>query len=58
MTRAELVAYLGPATVAHIEQGVAAAPPPSPDLIAALRPILTNPAKRRTPPADSAPAAA
>ncbi|MFF6940408.1 hypothetical protein [Streptomyces lavendulae] len=58
MTRAERVALLGPAIVAHIERSVAAAPPPTPELIDALRPILTNPAKRRTPPADSAPAAA
>lgn len=58
MTRAERVALLGPEVVAHIERGVAAAPPPSPELIAALRPILTNPAKRRTPTTSSAPAAA
>ncbi|MFJ1865483.1 hypothetical protein ACIOD1_12710 [Streptomyces sp. NPDC088097] len=57
MTRAELVAYLGPTVVAHIEQGVAAAPPPGPELIAALRPILTNPAKRQAPVADERAAA-
>ncbi|MEU4947663.1 hypothetical protein [Streptomyces lavendulae] len=58
MTRAERLALLGPDFVAYIRESVASAPPPSPELIDALRPILTNPAKRRTPPADSAPAAA
>ncbi|MFJ3173755.1 hypothetical protein ACIPJK_23650 [Streptomyces roseus] len=45
MTRAERLALLGPDVVAHIHREVAAAPPPSPELIAALRPILTNPAR-------------
>ncbi|WKD36562.1 hypothetical protein [Streptomyces xanthophaeus] len=58
MTREERIAILGAATVARLEAEAAAAPPPDAELIAALRPILTNPAKRRTPPADSTPAAA
>lgn len=58
MTRAERRALLGDAVIEQIHRRVAAAPPPDAELIAALRPILTNPAKRRTPPAESAPAAA
>lgn len=58
MTRAERLALLGPDVIAQIHKRVAAAPPPDAELIAALRPILTNPAKRRPPIADSAPAAA
>ncbi|MFB6809465.1 hypothetical protein [Streptomyces sp. NPDC056387] len=58
MTRAERIALLGPEFVAYIRERVAEAPPPDDALIDTLRPILTNPAKRRTPPADSAPAAA
>lgn len=57
MTRAERLALLGPAVVEHVRREAEAAPPMPPELIAALRPILTNPA-RRTPPADTAPAAA
>jgi hypothetical protein len=58
VTRAERLALLGPDFVAYIRERVAAAPPPDAELIAALRPILTNPAKRRTSHAASAPAAA
>ncbi|MFD4740556.1 hypothetical protein ACFWNQ_24810 [Streptomyces virginiae] len=58
MTRAERLALLGPDVIEHIHTLVAAAPPPDAELVAALRPILTNPAKRRTRPADSTPAAA
>lgn len=58
MTRAERLAILGPEVVARCHAHADAAPPPDAELIAALRPILTNPAKRRTPHADSAPAAA
>ncbi|MFI8278568.1 hypothetical protein ACIGBH_27580 [Streptomyces sp. NPDC085929] len=45
MTRAERLALLGPDVIARIRAEAAAAPPPSPELIAALRPILTNPAR-------------
>lgn len=38
---------LGDDVIAHIHREVAAAPPPSPGLIAELRRILTAPAKRR-----------
>ncbi|MFJ5804810.1 hypothetical protein [Streptomyces sp. NPDC093093] len=58
MTRAERIALLGPEYVAYIRQRVAEAPDPDDAHIDELRPILTAPAKRRTPPADSAPAAA
>lgn len=58
MTRAERLALLGPEFLAYIRESVSTAPPPSPELIAALRPILTNPAKRRTPHTNSTPAAA
>lgn len=58
MTRAERLALLGPAVIAQIHERVAAAPPPDAELIAALRPILTNPAKRRTPTSEPAPLAA
>ncbi|MER8233533.1 hypothetical protein [Streptomyces sp. NPDC094049] len=47
---------LGPAVLAHIEANVAAAPPPSPELIADLRRIFTRPAGE-VPVAVSAPAA-
>ncbi|MFD5880889.1 hypothetical protein [Streptomyces yangpuensis] len=39
-------AILGDEVVAHIRKLVDAAPPLSQELIAALRPILTNPARR------------
>ncbi|MFE5492599.1 hypothetical protein ACFQ7Z_21985 [Streptomyces virginiae] len=39
-------AILGDEVVAHIRKLVDAAPPPDQELIAALRPILTNPAQR------------
>jgi hypothetical protein len=58
VTRAERLALLGPAVVEHVRREAEAAPAMPPELIAALRPILTNPARRRTPDADSAPAAA
>ncbi|MFD3802592.1 hypothetical protein ACFWTC_02960 [Streptomyces sp. NPDC058619] len=58
MTRAERLALLGPTVVAHCREEAAAAPPPDAELIAALRPILTSPAKRRTLAAESTPAAA
>lgn len=58
MTRAERLALLGPEVIEQIRQRVAQAPPPDAELIAALRPILTNPAKRRPSVADSAPVAA
>ncbi|MEV8324614.1 hypothetical protein [Kitasatospora sp. NPDC056731] len=40
MTRAERLAILGAATVAEIHHRVEAAPPPTPELIAELRPVL------------------
>lgn len=55
MTRAERLALLGPEFVAHIRKRVAEAPTPDAELIAALRPILTNPAN---PPATEQPLAA
>ncbi|MGP3684096.1 hypothetical protein ACTVZO_05180 [Streptomyces sp. IBSNAI002] len=44
MTPAERLALLGPDVIARIRAEAAAAPPPSPELIAALRRILTRPA--------------
>ncbi|MFG2978819.1 hypothetical protein ACGFYY_38260 [Streptomyces sp. NPDC048331] len=58
MSRAERIARLGPEYVAYIRQRVAEAPAPDAAHVDELRPILTNPAKRRTRPAGSAPAAA
>lgn len=40
MTREERLAILGPDDVASARQRAAAAPPPSPELCATLRPIL------------------
>ncbi|MFE1344967.1 hypothetical protein [Streptomyces sp. NPDC058757] len=47
---------LGPAVLAHIKAEVAAAPPPSPELIEELRRIFTRPAGE-APAAVPAPAA-
>ncbi len=58
MTRAERLAILGPDVIARCHAEADAAPPPDAELIAALRPILTNPAKRRPQVANSTPAAA
>lgn len=44
MTRAERLAILGPRIVDHIHKVVDAAPDPSPELVADLRRIMTNPA--------------
>ncbi|MFD9006207.1 hypothetical protein ACFV0T_35560 [Streptomyces sp. NPDC059582] len=43
MTREERLALLGPEIVAHIHEVVAAAPPPSPELVQELRRIMTRP---------------
>lgn len=40
MTRAERLAILGPATIAAIHRRVAQAPPPPPEVLAELRPML------------------
>lgn len=40
MTRAERLAILGPTAVAEIHRLVDAAPPPSPELLAELHPVL------------------
>jgi len=45
VTRAERLAILGAEVIARCEAEADAAPPPDAELIAALRPILTNPAK-------------
>ncbi|MFH9248180.1 hypothetical protein ACH4LK_22460 [Streptomyces lydicus] len=42
MTPAERRALLGDELIAHIRKEVAAAPPPTRELIARLRPILTS----------------
>lgn len=44
MTREQRHAILGPQIVAHIHEVVDAAPDPSPELVADLRRIMTNPA--------------
>lgn len=44
MTREERHALLGPEIVAHIHECVDAAPDPSPEVVAHLRRIMTNPA--------------
>lgn len=44
MTRDERLALLGPEVVAHIHECVDAAPDPTPELVAKLRRIMTNPA--------------
>ncbi|MEV7389561.1 hypothetical protein [Streptomyces sp. NPDC091215] len=44
MTREERLAILGPKIVAHIHACVDAAPDPTPELVARLRRIMTNPA--------------
>ncbi|MFD8577214.1 hypothetical protein ACFV1H_18015 [Streptomyces virginiae] len=43
MTPEERRALLGDDVIEHIRQLVAAAPPPDAELVAALRPIFTNP---------------
>lgn len=58
MTREERLALLGPDVIARIRREAAAAPPMPPELVDALRPILTNPAYPAPGPADSASAAA
>jgi hypothetical protein len=59
MTREERLALLGPETVARIHQRVDEAPDPSPELVAKLRRIMTNPAGATHPtrPAGAPPAA-
>jgi hypothetical protein len=47
MTEAQRLAILGPDTMAEIRRRVAAAPPPSAELLAELRPVLA-PALQRT----------
>lgn len=49
---AERRRLLGDAVIEHIHAEVAKAPPPTPDVLDLLRPILTRPAGRR-PLADS-----
>jgi hypothetical protein len=44
VTREERHALLGPDIVQHIHECVDAAPDPSPELVAHLRRIMTNPA--------------
>ncbi|WP_329032204.1 hypothetical protein OIE71_04495 [Streptomyces sp. NBC_01725] len=44
MTSAERRRLLGDDVIAEIHQRVAQAPPPTPEVIDALRPILTRPA--------------
>jgi hypothetical protein len=44
MNRDERLALLGPEIVAHIHKRVDEAPDPSPELVATLRRIMTNPA--------------
>ncbi|MGR4883997.1 hypothetical protein ACIPUC_31895 [Streptomyces sp. LARHCF249] len=61
MNRAERRALLGDEMIEYIHRRVAEAPPPDAELIAALRPILTNPARRQRSevgPEHSMPAAA
>lgn len=58
MTREERLAILGPATVAHIHECVDAAPDPSPEVVAKLRRIMTNPAGEMPAPRPALPAPA
>ncbi|MFI8360776.1 hypothetical protein ACIGD1_11510 [Streptomyces sp. NPDC085612] len=58
MSPEERRALLGNDVIEHIRQLVAAAPPPDAELVAALRPIFTNPGNPAPAAAASTPAAA